>query len=79
MSAPRRPLGTRLWAALHGRGGLEGKLVLVGLVGGLLFVTLVASLFIVQQRLGSVQRRLVGESMLAEQQIAQLEASITRC
>ena len=71
-----RRLGTRMLGALRGHGGLEDKLVLVGVVGGVLFVTLVATLFIVQQRLGSVQRDLVEQSMPAEQQIAQLETTI---
>jgi len=76
MIARIRSVLRRLSAALHGRGGLEDKLVLVGAVGGVLFVTLVATLFIVQQRLGSVQGRLVGEALPAEQQIGQLEASV---
>ena len=71
-----RRLAGRLVAALRGHGSLEDKLVLVGAVGGVLFVTLVATLFIVQQRLGGVQARLVDEALPAEQQIARLEASI---
>jgi HPt (histidine-containing phosphotransfer) domain-containing protein len=71
-----RRLGASLRAALRGHGGLADTLVLVGAVGGVLFVTLVATLFIVQQRLGGVQARLVDEALPAEQQIARLEASI---
>jgi HPt (histidine-containing phosphotransfer) domain-containing protein len=69
-----RRFGARLVAALRGRGGLDAKLIHVALVGGALFVTLVATLFFVQQRLGGVQARLVDESLPAEQHIAQLEA-----
>jgi hypothetical protein len=76
IGSPAHKLGARLVAALRGQGSLEDKLVLVGVVGGALFVTLVATLFIVQQQLGKVQRRLVEDSMPAEQQIARLEASI---
>jgi hypothetical protein len=61
---------TRWFAALRGRGGLDAKLIHVGMIGGALFVTLVATLFFVQQRLGSVQARLVEESLPAEQEIA---------
>jgi two-component system chemotaxis sensor kinase CheA len=71
-----RRLARSLAQAARGRGGLEDKLVLVGALGGALFVTLVATLFIVQQQLGRVQARLVDQSMPAEQQIARLEASI---
>ena len=71
-----RRAGGRLLTLLLGRGSLEDKLIHVGIVGGVLFVTLVATLFVVQQRLGSVQGRLVDEALPAEQQIARLEASI---
>ena len=71
-----RRTGGRLLTLLRGRGSLEDKLIHVGIVGGVLFVTLVATLFVVQQRLGSVQGRLVDEALPAEQQIARLEASI---
>src|SRR5262249_14375334 len=72
----RLGLGARLLNAARGHGRLEDKLLLVAVVGGVLFVTLVATLFIVQHQLGSVQRRLVEDSMPAEQQIARLESSI---
>jgi HPt (histidine-containing phosphotransfer) domain-containing protein/two-component sensor histidine kinase len=78
MTAPRRArrLGGRLLTLLRGRGSLEDKLIHVGIVGGVLFVTLVATLFVVQQRLGRVQGRLVDEALPAEQHIARLEAAI---
>ena len=76
IAARARRLATSLVAAARGKGGLEDKLILVGALGGALFVTLVATLFIVQQQLGRVQARLVEQSMPAEQQIARLEASI---
>src|SRR6266568_3948182 len=66
----------RLLSAARGRGGLEDKLVLLGVISGGLFVTLVATLFVVQQRLGSTQRRLADEALPAEKQIGRLEASI---
>jgi HPt (histidine-containing phosphotransfer) domain-containing protein len=75
MSRARRFAG-QLVAALRGHGRLEHKLILVGAVGGALFVTLVATLFLVQHQLGAVQRRLVERAMPAEQQVARLEASI---
>jgi HPt (histidine-containing phosphotransfer) domain-containing protein len=76
LAARARRFGGLMLTVLRGRGGLEGKLIYVGMVGGVLFVMLVATLFIVQQRLGGVQGRLVDESLPAEQQIARLEASI---
>ena len=74
--ARARRLAARLAAAARGNGGLEAKLILVGALGGALFVTLVATLVVVQQQLGRVQARLVEQSMPAEQQLARLEASI---
>lgn len=76
LAARARRVGGHLLDVLRGRGGLEDRLIHVGLVGGVLFVMLVATLFIVQQRLGGVQARLVDHSLPAEQQIARLEASI---
>ncbi|HSR97806.1 MAG TPA: ATP-binding protein [Kofleriaceae bacterium] len=74
--ARTRRLGGRLLTLIRGKGGLEDRLIHIGIVGGVLFVMLVATLFVVQQRLGGVQSRLVEQSLPEEQQIAQLEASI---
>jgi two-component system chemotaxis sensor kinase CheA len=70
-----RTLGL-LGQALRGRGELEDKLRLLGAIGGALFVTLVVTLFYVQQSLGRVQRQLAEQAMPAEQEIARLETSL---
>ncbi|HEY0190900.1 MAG TPA: PAS domain-containing protein [Kofleriaceae bacterium] len=71
-----RGLSSRLGNAARGRGGLDDKLVLIGAIGGVLFVALVATLVLVEHRLSSVQDRLVRQALPAEQEVSRLEASV---
>jgi HPt (histidine-containing phosphotransfer) domain-containing protein len=62
--------------ALRGRGELEDKLKLLGVIGGVMFLTLVGTLFYVQRTMGRAQDRLVEQTLPAEREIARLEATI---
>ena len=62
--------------ALRGRGELEDKLVLLGVIGGVMFLTLVGTLFYVQGSMGRAQERLVEQTLPAERGIARLETTI---
>ena len=71
-----RTTAGKLHQALRGRGSLEDKLVLLGVIAGGLFAVLVLTLFLVQNSLGKAQRSLVGQALPAEELIARLESSI---
>ena len=66
----------RLARGLRGHDALEDKLVLLGAGGIVIFVSLVVTLFVVQNILGGAQRRLSERALPAEQEIARLQSSI---
>jgi len=61
--------------ALRADGSVESKLMLLGSAGGVLFVTLVVTLFLVQRGLSHAQR-LVATALPTEQALGRLEASL---
>jgi len=75
MKRIRESLST-LALALRGQGELEDKLKLLGVIGGVMFLTLVGTLFYVQRTIGRAQDRLVEQTLPAEREITRLESSI---
>jgi signal transduction histidine kinase len=69
-------LRRRIWLTVRGRGGPEARLVLLGLIGGGVCVSLVATLVFVQHSLERSQRQLAELAVPAEERIAQIEASL---
>ena len=76
MTTARARLHRRIWLAVRGRGGPAARLILLGLIGGGVCVSLVATLFFVQRSLGRSQRQLAEVAVPAEERIAQIESSL---
>jgi signal transduction histidine kinase len=66
----------RMWSALRGGSGLEARLVLLGLIGASVCLSLVATLIFVQRSLERSQRQLAELAVPAEARIAQIESSL---
>jgi signal transduction histidine kinase len=76
MTAPRAGLRRGIWLTVRGRSGPEGRLVLLGLIGGSVCFSLVATLFFVQRSLERSQRQLAELAVPAGERIAQIESSL---
>jgi signal transduction histidine kinase len=76
MTGPGIPLRHRIWLIVRGQSGPEGRLILLGVIGGGVCLSLVATLFFVQRSLEHSQRQLAELAVPAEQRIAQIESSL---